>query len=541
MITPAARPIPAALLALALVTAGCGGDVAVERPGQGPDSRTGGTAVVGTISDVDSWNEYLSRQAFANSVHRRLFSRLLRERGHNRDNPYSHDGELAESWSVSDDGLETTFRLRDATWSDGRPVRASDVRFTWKAQTSPDVAWSLAGSKDHITEVEVLDARTVKFHFDRVYPYQLEDANVGGIVPEHVYGLIPFDRWRTHDWADVRIASGPFMLERHLVGEEITLVRNPRHFQPNIPRLDRVVFRIVPDAGNLLTQLLSGSIDYMENIPPWEAERVRAARGVELLDFDVPRFDYLGWNGARPPFDDVVVRRALTLAIDRQALVDEMLYGFGRVSFGPVLSYTWGAEHDIDPWPYDPQLALRMLRSRGFERKRGDGPLERDGEPLRLTLTTNAGNRVRESVQVKIQEQLSRIGVQVEIQPLDMRTFVNRNLSGQFDAYVGGWSVSGRILKELFGSESMPPKGANVVAYSNRDVDRLLLELDDARDWREMRPLLSDIQRRLHDDQPYTFLYEVRRISASGPRLKGVSIDHPLDPLAHLEHDWIAR
>jgi len=531
----------ALVLAVGISAAGCGDEAIGNPTPEASHPRTGGTAVVGSISDVDSWNEYLSRQSFANSVHRRIFCRLLRESGDDRDHPYAHDPELAESWSFSEDGRAVTFRLREAVWSDGRPIRASDVRFTWQAQISPQVAWSLADAKDNITDVEVVDDRTVTVRFDRVYPYQLEDANLGGILPEHVHGRIPFDHWRDHDWSAVRIASGPFILEEHRSGESITLARNPRYFETGLPRLDRVVFKVVPDAGNLLTQLLSGTVDYMENVPPWEAERIRAARGLSLLAFDVPRFEYLGWNGARAPFDDPVVRRALTMAIDREALVEELLYGFGRVSVGPVLSETWGADREIAPWPYDPRRALELLRSRGFERRGEDGLLERDGKPIELTLTTNAGNRLRESVQIKIQEQLSRIGVRVHIQPLEMRTFVHRNLAGEFDAYVGGWSVSGRVLEELFGSRSVPPQGSNVVAYRSADMDRMLAALDGAHDWRQMKPVLSVIQRRLHEDQPYTFLYEVRGLAASGPRLQGVRIEHPLDPLAHLERAWVVR
>jgi peptide/nickel transport system substrate-binding protein len=215
---------------------------------------------------------------------------------------------------------------------------------------------------------------------------------------------------------------------------------------------------------------------------------------------------------------------------DVDRLLDELEGARSWREMKPVLSYTWGADRAIEPWPYSSDEALRLLESRGYRRREADGVLERDGEPLRLTLTTNAGNRLRESVQVKIQEQLGRVGVEVELQPLEMRTFVHRNLSGEFDAYVGGWSVSGRVLRELFGSESTPPTGANVVAYSNPDVDRLLDELEGARSWREMKPVLS-----------YTFLYEMRRLAAAGPRLRGVSIDHPLDPLAHLERDWVVQ
>jgi len=208
----------AATVSLCLVLGGCIGNPPVEPPEAETGPRTGGTAVIGSISDIDSWNEYLSRQTFANSVHRRIFSRLVRERGDCSEQPYSHEPELAESWTTSEDGLALTFRLREAVWSDGEPIRASDVRFTWKAQTSAEVAWGLVTSKDHITDVEVLDDRTVTFHFDRVYPYQMEDANQGGIVPEHVFGAVPFDQWREFDWSTIRVASGPFVLEDHRPG-----------------------------------------------------------------------------------------------------------------------------------------------------------------------------------------------------------------------------------------------------------------------------------------------------------------------------------
>jgi peptide/nickel transport system substrate-binding protein len=279
----------------------------------------------------------------------------------------------------------------------------------------------------------------------------------------------------------------------------------------------------------------------MENVPPWEVERVRSEPRVAVVAFDAPRYDYIGWNGARPPLDDPRVRRALTQAIDRGALVEELLHGFGRVSRGPVPSFTWGADRDLEPWPYDPEEARRLLAECGFAPRPGDGVLERDGRPLDLTLTTNAGNRLREAVQVKVQEQLSRIGVKVRLEPLEMRAFVERNVAGSFDAYVGGWTVAGRSLDELFGSASRPPAGSNVVAYDSPEADRLLAAIDAARDWREAKPVLSLLQRRIHEDQPYTFLYEVRRLAAIGRRLRGVTIDHAGDPLAHLERDWVVR
>lgn len=528
----------ATLLAALVIGAACG-DHAPAAGAAAPPQR-GGTAVMGSISDVDSWNEYVSRQTFANNLQRRIFLRLAQEMGDSKEHPATFLPQLAESWSASGDGKTITFRLRRATWSDGRPITASDVRFTWKAQVSPEVAWVNAKSKEHVTDVQVLDDRTAAFRFDRAYPDQLADALEGGILPEHVFGAVPFADWRTHDWSGARVSSGPFLLESHRPGEEIDLVRNARYFQQDAPLLDRVVVRIVPDATSLLTQLLAGTIDYVEGVAPREAERVRAARGVRLVAFDYPMYDYVGWNGARPPWNDPDVRRAMTLAIDRKALVEDLLYGYGRVGTGPFLSFWWGADPSLAPWPCDPAEARRILASKGFAPRSGDGVLVRDGKPLRLTLTTNAGNRLREAVIVKIQEQLSRVGIEVDTGVLEMQTFVHKNTTGDFDAYLGGWRFSGKIdLRPIFGSAGFPPAGSNVVRYRSAEVDRLLDALDEAADWREMKPVLSSIGRRIRDDQPYTFLYETRRLAAVGPRLQGVEIDIPFDPLAHLERWWV--
>ena len=148
------------------------------------------------------------------------------------------------------------------------------MRFTWKAQTAPEVGWTGASSKARIKDVEAIDPRTVAFHFDRAYPEMLADAFEGGIVPEHVFGKIPFDRWRTHDWSQVKIGSGPFVLESWRPGEEIVLAKNPRYLHADRPFVEKVVVRVVPDVGNLETQLAAGTIDYVEGVPPQDARRL---------------------------------------------------------------------------------------------------------------------------------------------------------------------------------------------------------------------------------------------------------------------------
>jgi peptide/nickel transport system substrate-binding protein len=524
----------AALLGLGLaLVLGCSGPRA---PGAEPDAsdppRRGGTAVLGSISDVDAWNEYVSQQSFAVGLLRRIFLRLAQDTGQGVETAQGFEPLLAESWTRSADGRALTFRLRDARWSDGTPVSAEDVRFTWRAQTSPAVPWVGVASKARIRDVVVLDPRTVRFEFDGPYPYQLADAVEGGIVPQHVFGRVPFEGWATHDWSAERIGSGPFILARHVPQQEIELERNPFYFVPDRPLLDRVVVRIAADDTSLVTQLETGEIDWLDGVPAREAQRLGTpGTAVRLVAFDQSRYDFIGWNGARPPFDDPEVRRALTQAIDREALVDEMLFGFGRVSRGPLPSAAWGADRAPAAWAYDPGAARAALVARGF-----DGATR----PLEFELVTNAGNRMREEMTVKIQEQLARIGVRVTVRALEMKTLRQEVARGAYDAYLGGWTFTGKVdLASLFASDRVPPAGLNVVRYRAPEVDREIGRLDRATSGAEMVAPLLEIQRRIHDDAPYTFLYEPRRVAGYGARLRGVVVDVPTDPLARLDRFWV--
>ncbi len=522
-----------AVFVLALLAGACGGSSTTTAPPPAdPAPQRGGTLVVGSTVDADAWNEYVSQQTFAQNLLRRVYSRLAQEQGDARDHPPSFEPLLASSWSFSNDGLTLTFKLKDTAWSDGTPLTASDVRFTFAAQTSPEVGWTGTSFKEHIKDVQVVDPQTVAFRFDRAYPEMLADAVEGGILPEHVFSKVPFAAWRTNDWSKVRIGSGPFLLESWRPGEEIVLSRNARYLPSERPLLDKVVVRIVPDVGNLETQLTAGAIDYLEGVPPQDAKRLSGTAGVTLVAFDNPMFDYVGWNGAKKPFNDPDIRRALTLGIDRKAIVEDLLYGYGTISTGPLLSTWWAADPTLAALPYEPDEAMRILASKGYD----------VDHPLEFELTTNVGNRVREAVTLKIQEQLSRIGVKVAPRSYEMKAFRERNVAGNYDAYVAGWRFNGKLdLASIFASKAIPPAGSNVVAYKSAEADLLLAEVGSASDWMQAKDAYAKLARRIHEDQPYTFLYEGKRIAAFGPRVRGLRIDVPSDPLARLESWWIAH
>ena len=511
---PTARALPGVLVLLVGFVLGCGAD----RPSAAPGTARAATAVGATIADLSGVNELVASDIqFTTDVLDQLFVQLLDEQADFADHPPTFAPELARSYDWSDDHLALTFHLReDARWSDGVPMTAEDVRWTWQAQTSPEVAWSYGDLKDGITDVEVVDPHTVRFRFKAAYSHQLTDAIDGKILPKHVWGQVPFAAWReSAAWfRDHLVTSGPFRLAEWRPGEELVLVRNENYFDPALPKLDRVIFRVAPDAATHIEQLLAGTLDFACGITPSDAARITDRKDLRVIAFDNRQYDYIAWNLLRAPFDDREIRRALTLAIDRQALVDTLFKGYARVASSPIPSNIWAHDRTLTPLPYAPAESRRILAQQGFADRDGDGVLERDGRPFAFELTTNSSNRIRTAALVLIQEQLRRVGVAATPRTMEIHALTEANREHEFDATVSGWAIDTTLDFRPYFHSTESAGGYNIGSYGNAEVDRLLDTSRRAPSPEAALPDLVRLQQILHADQPYTFLWEPQRLCA---------------------------
>ena len=539
------RPLTIALLAVSLL-ASCRGREEETAPPQPPAQaeapRRGGTVVTAWTTEPGSVNEFITPATQVTAeVAQRLFLRLLEEQPDFAEHPPTFAPLLAKSYEWSGDHKTLTLHLReDVVWSDGVPLTAEDVRWTWQAQVHPDVVWDNEHMKREIRDVEVVGPHTVRFHFNRVYAKQLLDVNEGGILPKHVWGQIPFSKWReSSDWfKEHLVVSGPFTIASWAPQQEIVLVRNPRYFRKDRPYLDRFVMRITPDTGSAITQVLNGEVDFIAQVPPSEAPRIKSDPDLELITYWSNLWVAAFWNNSRPPFDDPEVRRALTLAIDRQAIVDTILGEYGRIGTTPIITAVWAHDPKIQPWPYDPAEARRILAAKGWKDADGDGVLERNGKPFAFELTSNAGNQPRNDAVVMIQEQLKKVGVQATPRVMEFNTLVEETNSGRFDATVTGFTLDTSLdLTGNFHSESIAD-GSNIMRYSNPEVDRLLEQIASQPDPERARPLLHRLQEILHRDQPVTFLWESQRLSPINKRVRDAK-PNVLRSLFNLEDWWI--
>jgi len=498
----------------------------------------GGTVVIGELGDVMTWNPYLAEDETTVEILSLVYPSLATEQVDYHLHPPSFAPHLATGWEWSDDGHEITFHLdTTAVWTDGVPVTAGDVIFSWQAQTSPEIAWSIAGAKDAITAVEAIDAHTVRFRFDRAYPYQLMDANEGLIVPAHAWRDIPFGQWREVDWREEVVSAGPFQLVRHVPQQELVLERYDDYWKPGRPYLRRVVWRPVPSRKTLLNQLLTGDIDVFNGVAPLDAQRVQQGTDLKLVVFPDRGYSQIRWNLRRPLFDDPNVRRALSMAIDRDLIVDVVYRGFARPSVGPVLSNMWAFNHQLEPLPYAPAEARSLLEEAGWRDTDDDGLLDRNGLAFEFEILANSENEVRQDICLLVEENLARIGIRATPRFVEWGTLLALESRGDFDAIVNRWIEPTLIdLEELWHT---PPDGIptlNSGGYSNPEVDRLLVESVDAPGFTEQKPLFDQIQELVVLDQPYTFLAETSRLVGVNSRVQGAEFNDA-SPYFNLE-EW---
>src|SRR6185295_9876680 len=367
------RAASLALLLAAALLAGCRGRD--ERPDATPAAaksevpRRGGTAVTGWVAEPGGVNELIVPSSqVTNELLFRIYGHLMEEQADFEEHPPTLKPQLAKSWEFSDGHKTLTFHLReDAVWSDGVPITAEDVRWTWQAQTNPEVAWDSVDAKRFITAVEVVDPHTVRMRFSQVSAKQLLAANEGVILPKHVWEKLPFAQWRQGgEWFRAHaVVSGPFVIASWEPGQQLVLRRNDRYYEKELPYLDRVVMRFVADQASLLAQLLNGEVDFVPQIAPSDAPRVIANPRLRLISnwFNI----YVGivWNNEHPPFSDPEVRRALTLGIDRQTIVETLWGEYGRIATSPIMTSVWAHDKSLRPWPYDPAEARRILAAKG--------------------------------------------------------------------------------------------------------------------------------------------------------------------------------
>lgn len=432
--------------------------------------------------------------------------------------------ELATSWEWSADGKSVTFKLRrNVKWHDGKPFTSADVAFSmmniWKTLHSYG-----RSAFANVVAAETPDDHTVVFRLSQPSKYMMGNLNgyVSPVMPKHIY-----------EGRDVRsnpanfapVGTGPFKFKEWSKGSHVSLERNPGYWRENRPYLDGIVFRFIPDAGARAVAFESGEVQMgVFNSLPLNVVR----RLEKSPNFEVSTFGYeftstifmLELNTRRAPFDKREVRQAVMHAIDRQALINVVWQGFGKVSTGAVPStVSKYYAKDTPQYAYDPKKAEALLDAAGLPRK---------ANGVRFKIVHDFlpyGTDLQRSAEF-VKQQLAKVGIEVEIRSQDVASFVRRvytdydfdmtntHLSALTDPTLG--------VQRLYWSKNIV-KGipfSNATGYTNPEVDRLLeaaqMEPDDAK----RVALFQDFQRIAQKDLPILNLFDMRPATVTSKKIR---------------------
>lgn len=484
------RQRPTVGLVLLLVLTSCGHSppdpatltMGLEQPPTNLDPRVG----------TDAVSERLTELLFSSLVRRDEASRIVPD--------------LATGWE-SPNPTTYAFRLRSGVrFHDGRPLTADDVVYTFSSILDGSVETAKAGSYALIESIEAPDPTTVIFHLREPWAPFLWNLSAGAI------GIVPSGA----DTESVRVSpvgSGPFVFVHYRADDEILLERNPDYFGP-VPAIASVRMRIIPDAVVRALELQNGTIDIVLNaLPPDMVATLGNSPALEVLNTPGTNYQYLAFNLEDPVLGDIRVRRAIAHAIDRASIVRYLLRGEARLADSLLPPENWAHSDDVARYDYDPDEARRILEDAGY----------RD---LRLTYktATDATGLLIASV---LQDQLSRVGIGMEIRSNEFATFYADVVAGSFQMYSLRW-IGGNNDPDMFGlifhSSMTPPNGANRGRYRNADVDRWIEAARAESDVETRRADYARIQRTVSEELPYVSLWYLNNVAVYNRRIKGLTL-----------------
>ncbi|HSJ23248.1 MAG TPA: ABC transporter substrate-binding protein [Longimicrobiales bacterium] len=521
-------PVLALALVLAAGPAACGDgtrggggdDVAsdTETVGGGP---AGGVLVVLADREPDQLNPLTFSSNPAYHAVQLMFRPLAR-----RDSTLSgYAPDLARAWHWEDEATLILQIRDDVRWHDGTPVTADDVAFTIERQRDPVTGSPRLADVAAVAGVTVRDSVTLAVAMERTGVYAVNALLEVVTVPRHLLEDVAPAELRNAPFGRRPVGNGPYVFRAWTAGQSLTLDVNPDQPLPR-PALDRIIMRFVPDANAALTELLTGQGDLIQRVPPQLAQRVRAAPNAELHAGPRVRPAWIAFNTRRPPFDDVRVRRAILMAVDRDEIARGLFGDLGEPALSPIPDVLREHSPGVTPVPYDTAGARRLLDEAGWRPAGRDGVRQRNGTALRFEVEFISTDQTRQDVLVAMQSMLRRVGVDMVPRAYESSTWVQRLRDGEFAASFWGWGwgpgVVGPNTEMIFHSRSIPPAGPNFGAGRNPRVDALLDRLLVEPDTGRARPLWQELEQLLIDDVVYAPIYMDPELFAVSTRFENV-------------------
>lgn len=480
--------------------------------GEDVEAVAGGDLVIAQLSDAVSLDPHGSNDTPSSNVAFNIYEALLVQ-----DENMELQPGLATDWEMVDD-LTWQFTLREGvTFHDGSDFNADVVQANFDRVLDDAVASPRAFLFEMVEEVNVIDDYTVEFVTE--FPFSPLPAHIahngGGIISGE---LIEADYAAMEEGSDPGtvindnpVGTGPFAFESWEPGEEVVLVRNEEYWD-GAPALDSITFRVVPEGSTRLADLETGAVHISDPISPSDISRVEGTDGMFVNQQPSVSLSYIGFNAEKEPFNDPLVRRAISHAIDQQSIIDGIYDGIGVPAIGPLAPDVFGFDENVSGLEHDLDLARELLAEAGFE----------DG--FSTTLWTN-DNQDRIDTATVVQSQLEEIGIDVEVEIVEWGAYLADTAAGEHDMFILGWStVTGDAdygMFPLFHSSNFGEAG-NRTFFATDELDALLEDARQSSDEDERLELYSQAQEILVEEAPMIYVHHQEFLLAVSDDVEGL-------------------
>lgn len=436
-----------------------------------------------------------------------------------------------ENGGISADGLDWTIKLRtDVKWHDSQPFTARDVLFTYQTIMNPAVAVRSRAGHDQVAEISAPDDHTVKIKLKQPFVPYLVTWQKTSIIPEHL--LKGEADLNTAAFNTNPVGTGPFRFKNRVAGDYIEYEANP-DYHGDGPHIQTYIQKFVPDQQALFAQFQTGQVNIidLQGIPPELFGRAKALPGKEVFPSPSTFVEFVYFNCGKPQFADKRVRQALYLAMDKQAIIDQIYAGVPVRSLSYLPPDHWAYNKDLQDPGFDTAKAAALLDEAGWA-VGADGVREKDDVKLAFTISTTSGNKSRERAQQLLQQNFKSIGVDMTLNNMPASVvWGDYTVKSEFDTLMVAWDpllFPDPDYSDRIASDRIPAKGgngANYVQFQNAEIDELCRRGLNETVQEKRKAIYDRIQAILLDELPFAPILGYTTLVAKDAAVKGYGVN----------------
>lgn len=504
---------------------------------QQPDYAQGDWNINVFGNNLKTITPIVSTDAYASDVQNYVLESLI---SRNPDT-LEWEGLIAKAWQISPEGLTITFQLRDdVTFSDGKPLTAEDVVFSYQFMMHPDIkAPGLKATYEPIKEVKATNPHEVVFTFKEPYFEALGLAGGLSILPKHFYEPYLKEPQKFNESKGILLGSGPYRLTSPTSWTAdqgiVELVRNERYWGEVQPSFNRILWKIIQNDSARLISYRNGEIDAYGARP---SEYAKLKTDKQIMDksqnFEymppVAGYTYVAWNqeknGKPTLFSDRRVRQAMTHLTDVNRMIQDIFLGYADPAVSPFSDTSKQHDPNLKPYPISLETAQKLLKDAGFEDRNKDGVLEdKDGKPFEFKLTYFSQNEESKSMVLMLKDLYAKAGIKMTPNPQEWPVMLDVLKKRDFDAITLGWTSGLETdIYQMFHSSQIKDQGDNFIHYTNPELDKLIDEARRTVQEPKRMPLWRQTEKIMYEDQPYTFLMRRKTLSFIDKRIHNLQM-----------------